>query len=209
MLLGLPPARYVVLPHYEAKLKQLLETANDMDAGLPLEYEITTLEVSLLCWSPCILQISCTSCRLLWSQQQCMTACDPSSTHGGSSRDHVHMSLLFDKDSPSCAVFGGVYVLQEGQELELPTGFWVRPFPTVHPVPSQVGQKTDRRPCSVPQADSSWLRCCSRASFRGALKWNGWPACTCVALLSCLFILLGVGVCAGLHLVQHAQEAET
>lgn len=45
MLLGLPPARYVVLPQYEAKLKQLLETANDMDAGLPLEYEITTLEV--------------------------------------------------------------------------------------------------------------------------------------------------------------------
>lgn len=48
MLLGLPPARYVVLPQYEAKLKQLLETANDMDAGLPLEYEITTLEVSVI-----------------------------------------------------------------------------------------------------------------------------------------------------------------
>jgi hypothetical protein len=45
MLLGLPPAKYVVMPHYEAKLKQLLETANDMDAGLPLEYEITTLQV--------------------------------------------------------------------------------------------------------------------------------------------------------------------
>ena len=47
MLLGLPPARYVVLPHYESKMKQLLETANDMDGSLPLEYEITTLEV---CW---------------------------------------------------------------------------------------------------------------------------------------------------------------
>lgn len=45
MLLGLPPPRYVVLPHYEPKLKQLLETANDMDAGLPLEYEVTTLQV--------------------------------------------------------------------------------------------------------------------------------------------------------------------
>jgi hypothetical protein len=45
MLLGLPPAKYVVMPDYEAKLKQLLETANDMDAGLPLEYEITTLQV--------------------------------------------------------------------------------------------------------------------------------------------------------------------
>jgi hypothetical protein len=28
-------------------MKQLLETANDMDGSLPLEYEITTLEV---CW---------------------------------------------------------------------------------------------------------------------------------------------------------------
>jgi len=45
MLLGLPPARYVVLPHYQDKLKQLLETANDVDAGLPLEYEVTVLEV--------------------------------------------------------------------------------------------------------------------------------------------------------------------
>jgi hypothetical protein len=45
MLLGLPPARYVVLPHYEPKLKTLLETANDMDGSLPLEYEVTTLEV--------------------------------------------------------------------------------------------------------------------------------------------------------------------
>jgi hypothetical protein len=33
-----------------------------------------------------------------------------------------------------------VCCLQEGQELELPTGFWVRPFATVHPVPSQVRQ---------------------------------------------------------------------
>lgn len=49
MLLGLPPARYVVLPHYESKLKQLLSTANDMDAGLPLEYEVTTLEVGSGC----------------------------------------------------------------------------------------------------------------------------------------------------------------
>ena len=48
MLLGLPPARYVVLPHYESKLKQLLETANDVDAGLPLEYEVTTLQVSTM-----------------------------------------------------------------------------------------------------------------------------------------------------------------
>lgn len=48
MLLGLPPAKYVVMPHYEAKLKQLLETANDMDAGLPLEYEITTLQVGTM-----------------------------------------------------------------------------------------------------------------------------------------------------------------
>jgi hypothetical protein len=45
MLLRLPPARYVVMSHYEAKLRQLLETANDMDGSLPLEYEITTLEV--------------------------------------------------------------------------------------------------------------------------------------------------------------------
>lgn len=48
MLLGLPPARYVVMAHYEAKLRQLLETANDMDGSLPLEYEITTLEVRQL-----------------------------------------------------------------------------------------------------------------------------------------------------------------
>lgn len=48
MLLGLPPARYVVLPQYEPKLKSLLETANDMDGSLPLEYEVTTLEVRRL-----------------------------------------------------------------------------------------------------------------------------------------------------------------
>lgn len=41
----MPPARYVVLPHYEAKLKQLLEVANDVDGGLPLEYEVTCLQV--------------------------------------------------------------------------------------------------------------------------------------------------------------------
>jgi hypothetical protein len=29
-------------------------------------------------------------------------------------------------------------LVQEGQELELDTGHIVRPFPTVHPVPSQV-----------------------------------------------------------------------
>lgn len=48
MLLGLPPARYVVLPQYEPKLKSLLETANDMDGSLPLEYEVTTLQVRRL-----------------------------------------------------------------------------------------------------------------------------------------------------------------
>lgn len=38
-----------------------------------------------------------------------------------------------------CALPAAGWVcVQEGQELELPTGFWVRPFPTVHPVPSQV-----------------------------------------------------------------------
>eukprot|EP00775_Hariotina_reticulata_P010313 gene10313-10472_t len=69
MLLGLQPARYVVLPQYAEKLKQLLELTNDMEGGLPLEYDVLTL--------------------------------------------------------------------QEGQELELDTGHIVRPFATVHPVPSQ------------------------------------------------------------------------
>jgi hypothetical protein len=70
MLLGLPPARYVVMAHYEAKLRQLLETANDMDGSLPLEYEIATLEVQqLLNTSTADCQHSntqaCQACQLL------------------------------------------------------------------------------------------------------------------------------------------------
>eukprot|EP00878_Enallax_costatus_P031452 GHUV01034397.1.p1 GENE.GHUV01034397.1~~GHUV01034397.1.p1 ORF type:complete len:214 (+),score=45.09 GHUV01034397.1:331-972(+) len=69
MLLGLQPPRYVVHPHYADKLKHLLELTNDMEGGLPLEYDVKTLE--------------------------------------------------------------------EGQEIELESGHIVRPFPTVHPIPSQ------------------------------------------------------------------------
>lgn len=45
MLLGLQPPRYVVHPHYAEKLKQLLQLTNDMEGGLPLEYDVTTLQV--------------------------------------------------------------------------------------------------------------------------------------------------------------------
>jgi hypothetical protein len=47
MLLGLQPARYVVLPQYAEKLKQLLALTNDMEGGLPLEYDVLTLQVCL------------------------------------------------------------------------------------------------------------------------------------------------------------------
>jgi hypothetical protein len=46
MLLGLQPARYVVHPHYEDKLRKLLDVTCDMEGGLPLEYDITPLTVS-------------------------------------------------------------------------------------------------------------------------------------------------------------------
>jgi hypothetical protein len=45
MLLGLQPARYVVHPHYEDKLRKLLDVTCDMEGGLPLEYDITPLTV--------------------------------------------------------------------------------------------------------------------------------------------------------------------
>lgn len=45
MLLGLQPARYVVHPHYEDKLRKLLDVTCDMEGGLPLEYDITSLKV--------------------------------------------------------------------------------------------------------------------------------------------------------------------
>ncbi|KAF6239890.1 nuclear RNase Z [Scenedesmus sp. NREL 46B-D3] len=44
MLLGLQPARYVVHPHYEDKLRKLLDVTCDMEGGLPLEYDITSLK---------------------------------------------------------------------------------------------------------------------------------------------------------------------
>ncbi len=69
MLLGLPPPRYVVHPHYEAQLRALLQLTNDMQGGPPLEYDVLPLS--------------------------------------------------------------------EGQELELESGHTVRPFPTVHTIPSQ------------------------------------------------------------------------
>eukprot|EP00879_Flechtneria_rotunda_P015634 GHRR01016352.1.p1 GENE.GHRR01016352.1~~GHRR01016352.1.p1 ORF type:complete len:200 (+),score=49.40 GHRR01016352.1:185-784(+) len=47
MLLGLQPPLYVVLPHYAEKLKQLLQLTNDMEGGMPLQYDVTTLEVRL------------------------------------------------------------------------------------------------------------------------------------------------------------------
>jgi hypothetical protein len=46
MLLGLQPACYVVHPHYEDKLRKLLEVTCDMEGGLPLEYDITPLTVN-------------------------------------------------------------------------------------------------------------------------------------------------------------------
>lgn len=46
MMLGLQPPRYVIHPHYAEKLKQLLELSNDIQGGMPLKYDIKTLEVS-------------------------------------------------------------------------------------------------------------------------------------------------------------------
>jgi hypothetical protein len=63
-------------------------------------------------------------------------------------------------------------LLQEGQELELPTGFWVRPFTTVHPVPSQVSYTQPR------QLGSPFATTCAQAGTYGS------GACCCVSYAS-------------------------
>lgn len=46
MMLGLPAARYIVMPHYVDKVKQLLQLTNDMEGGMPLQYDVVPLGVS-------------------------------------------------------------------------------------------------------------------------------------------------------------------
>lgn len=78
MLLGLQPPRYVVHPHYAERLKQLLELTNDMEGGLPLEYDVKTLEVSLNApHSICLIWLS-HSCQ---AQQSAAPAGDTDTAH--------------------------------------------------------------------------------------------------------------------------------
>lgn len=132
MMLGLQPPRYVVHPHYAEKLKKLLELTNDMEGGLPLEYDVKTLQVG-----HSIFTHSKTPLAVKMPAELCSALC---ATGSGVFSAH-HFCREPQHNTTSCVC---LMLLQEGQELELETGHIVRPFSTVHPVPSQVRHSSRR-----------------------------------------------------------------
>lgn len=89
---------------------------------------------------------------------------------------------------PPCLV-----LLQEGQELELDTGHRVRPFPTVHPIPSQV-----RAASMVQGMDADCIR---GSELHGCRRWG-------VGQMATLLWLIGGSYISGLSTAIDCYEPE-
>jgi hypothetical protein len=118
MLLGLPPSRIVLPPHYEDAARRYLQVSNELQGNPPLEYELLPLQVSgprarPLPGLPGLPGAGPAPCACAASNAAAAASC-----------------CCLPAPPPPLT-------LQMGQEIQLASGYIVRPFPTTHTLPSQ------------------------------------------------------------------------